>query len=348
MKTPHDPTPLFARRPVAHPQHNTRRMVLSGILATLVAGTLPLGAFAQTAAYPTKPIRVIVPFPPGGGGDTLARLVMSRAGKELGQPIVFENISGAGGNIGAQAAARAPADGYTLLYGTNGTHGINMSLYKSPGYDAAKDFEPISQLTRIAAMLVVRPGFSAQSVEQLITQARQNPGKFTFASAGNGTTSHLAGELLKSGANIEMVHVPYRGGAQALTDLLAGQVDMLLDVMPNTAPQVRAGKLQGLAVSTTKRAAAMPDIPTIAESGLPGFNVSAWDGIFAPVGTPPAVIQRVNAAVQQALASPELQKQLVERGAEAASSTPQELGTFVKSEIARWGQAVKQSKATAD
>ena len=268
MKTPHDPTPLFARRPVAHLQHNTRRMVLSGILATLVAGTLPLGALAQTAAYPTKPIRVIVPFPPGGGGDTLARLVMSRAGKELGQPIVFENISGAGGNIGAQAAARAPADGYTLLYGTNGTHGINMSLYKSPGYDAAKDFEPISQLTRIAAMLVVRPGFSAQSVEQLITQARQNPGKFTFASAGNGTTSHLAGELLKSGANIEMVHVPYRGGAQALTDLLAGQVDMLLDVMPNTAPQVRAGKLQGLAVSTTKRAAAMPDIPTIAESGL--------------------------------------------------------------------------------
>ena len=261
-------------------QHARRTFVVFAALAVL--GGPPL-AHAQT--YPTKPIKLVVPFPPGGGGDTLARLVMSRVGKELGQPIVIENLAGAGGNIGSHNVARATADGYTLLYGTNGTHAINQTLYKNTGFDAVRDFEPIGQLTRIAAMVVVRPGLPADSMPALLNLLKASPGRYTFASAGNGTTSHLAGEILKRSAGVSIMHVPYRGGGPAMTDLLGGQVDMLIDVMPSTSAQVKAGKLRALAVTTAKRAPAMPELPTIAESGVPGFDVSAWDAIFAPAHT---------------------------------------------------------------
>jgi len=306
------------------------------------------GGAALAQAYPTKPIKLVVPFPPGGGGDTLARLVMTRAAKELGQPVVVENLAGAGGNIGAQNAARAAADGCTLLYGTNGTHGINQTLYKNAGFDALKDFEPVSQLTRIAAMVVVRPGLPANTMPELLKLLKASPGRYTFASAGNGTTSHLAGEILKSSAGLSIVHIPYRGGGPAMTDLLGGQVDMLIDVMPSTAPQVRAGKLRGLAVTTARRVPAMPELPTIAESGVPGFDVSAWDAIFVPARTPAPLIAQLNDAIRKALADPELRAQLVERGAEAAPSSPAELGAFVKSEIVRWGEAVKRSGAAVE
>jgi len=306
------------------------------------------GGAALAQAYPTKPIKLVVPFPPGGGGDTLARLVMTRVAKELGQPVVVENLAGAGGNIGAQNAARAAADGYTLLYGTNGTHGINQTLYKNAGFDALKDFEPVSQLTRIAAMVVVRPGLPANTMPELLKLLKASPGRYTFASAGNGTTSHLAGEILKSSAGLSIVHIPYRGGGPAMTDLLGGQVDMLIDVMPSTAPQVRAGKLRGLAVTTARRVPAMPELPTIAESGVPGFDVSAWDAIFVPARTPAPLIAQLNDAIRKALADPELRAQLVERGAEAAPSSPAELGAFVKSEIVRWGEAVKRSGAAVE
>ena len=306
------------------------------------------GGAALAQAYPTKPIKLVVPFPPGGVGDTLARLVMTRVAKELGQPVVVENLAGAGGNIGAQNAARAAADGYTLLYGTNGTHGINQTLYKNAGFDALKDFEPVSQLTRIAAMVVVRPGLPANTMPELLKLLKASPGRYTFASAGNGTTSHLAGEILKSSAGLSIVHIPYRGGGPAMTDLLGGQVDMLIDVMPSTAPQVRAGKLRGLAVTTARRVPAMPELPTIAESGMPGFDVSAWDAIFVPARTPAPLIAQLNDAIRKALADPELRAQLVERGAEAAPSSPAELGAFVKSEIVRWGEAVKRSGAAVE
>lgn len=306
-------------------------------------------AHSQTAgAYPNKPIKLIVPFPAGGGGDTLARLVMLRAAKELGQPIVVENLGGAGGNVGSAAAARAPADGYTVLYGTNGTHAINHTIYKSPGFNPLKDFEPVSQLTRIAAMVVVRPGLPVNSMAELTKLLKANPGKYTFGSAGNGTTSHLAGEIYKSRAGVSMVHIPYRGGGQAMTDLIGGQVDVMIEVMPNAAPQAKAGRVKPLAVSTLTRVASFPDVPTIAESGLPGFDVSAWDAIFVPAGTPKPIVSRLNEAIHRAMADPELRAQLQSRGAEAAPGTPEELAKFVASNIVLWGDAVKRSGATVD
>jgi tripartite-type tricarboxylate transporter receptor subunit TctC len=317
------------------------------LLLTALAGSA-ISPLARAQAYPSKPIKLIVPFPAGGGGDNLARLTMSRVATELGQPIVFENLAGAGGNIGCAAAARAPADGYTLLYGTNGTHGINQTLYKRPGFDALKDFEPVSRLTSIAAMVVIRPGLPVATMGELLKLLKANPGKYTFASAGNGTTSHLSGEILKAEAGLAVVHIPYRGGAAAITDVIGGQVDFMIDVMPNTAPQVRGGRLKGLAVSTAKRVPGFADMPTIAESGLPGFNVGAWDAIFAPAGTPKAIVDQVNAAIQKALADPELRNQLASRGADVVGGSPQELKTFMAQEIERWGAAVKRSGASVD
>jgi tripartite-type tricarboxylate transporter receptor subunit TctC len=319
-------------------------------LALLLGASLCLGAplaHAQ-AAYPNKPIKLIVPFPAGGGGDTLARLVMLRAARELGQPIVIENMGGAGGNVGSAFAARQPADGYTILYGTNGTHAINQAIYKNLGFNPVKDFEPVSQLTRIAAMVVVRPGLNVNSMPELTKLLKANPGKYTFGSAGNGTTSHLAGEIYKSRAGVSIVHIPYRGGGQAMTDLVGGQVDMMIDVMPNTAPQAKGGRIKPLAVTTATRVPTWPEIPTIAESGLPGFDVSAWDAIFAPAGTPRPIVNRLNEAIHKALADPELKAQLQSRGAEAAPGTPEELARFITTNVVLWGDAVKRSGASVD
>ena len=217
-----------------------RRILKSGfrpwVLAVTVLLCVPLAQAQTASAYPSKPIKLVVPFPAGGGGDTLARLVMLRAAKELGQPIVVENLGGAGGNVGSAIAAKAPADGYTLLYGTNGTLAINHSIYKAPGFSPTKDFDPVTQLTSIAAMVVVRPGLPVNSMAELTKLLKANPGKYTFGSAGNGTTSHLAGEIYKSSAGLAVVHIPYRGGAQAMTDLVGGQVDMMIEVMPSAAP----------------------------------------------------------------------------------------------------------------
>ena len=306
-------------------------------------------AQAQPAAsYPSKPIKVIVPFTAGGGGDILARLVMLRVAKELGQPIIFENLAGAGGNVGSAVAARAPADGYTLLYGTNGTLAINQTIYKSPGFNPLKDFEPVSQLTQLAAMVVVRPTLAVNSMAELTKLLKANPGKYSFGSAGNGTTSHLAGEIYKSRAGVAVVHIPYRGGAQAMTDLIGGQVDMMIEVMPNAAPQAKAGRVKPLAVTTAKRVAAWPDVPTIAESGLPGFEVSAWDAIVVPAGTPRAIVDKINAAIHKASLDAELRSQLQQRGADMAPGTPEELSKYIASNITLWGDAVKRSGASVD
>jgi tripartite-type tricarboxylate transporter receptor subunit TctC len=315
------------------------------LMACLAA---PLAHGQPAAIYPSKPVRLIVPFPAGGGGDTLARLVMLRAAKELGQPIVVENLGGAGGNVGSATAARSPADGYTLLYGTNGTHAINHSIYKSTGFDPVRDFEPVSQLTRIAAMVVVRPTLPVNSMAELTRLLKSSPGKYTFGSAGNGTTSHLAAEIYKSRAGLAVVHIPYRGGAQAMTDLIGGQVDMMIEVMPNAAPQAKGGRIKPLAVTTARRVAGWPDLPTLAESGLNGFDVSAWDAIFVPAGTPRPIVNRLNEAIGKALADPELRSQLQSRGAEVAPGTPEELARHIASSIALWGDAVKRSGAAVD
>lgn len=326
----------------------TPAWVLAGTCTLMACLATPLAHGQSAAAYPNKPVKLIVPFPAGGGGDTLARLVMLRAAKELGQPIVVENLGGAGGNVGSASAARAPADGYTLLYGTNGTHAINHAIYKSTGFDPVRDFEPVSQLTRIAAMVVVRPTLPVNSMAELTRLLKSSPGKYTFGSAGNGTTSHLAAEIYKSRAGLAVVHIPYRGGAQAMTDLIGGQVDMMIEVMPNAAPQAKGDRVKPLAVTTARRVAGWPDVPTIAESGLTGFDVSAWDAIFVPAGTPRPIVNRLNEAIGKALADPELRSQLQSRGAEVAPGTPEELARHIASSISLWGDAVKRSGAAVD
>ena len=321
----------------------TRRHLIGTLAA---AGALPLARAADD--YPSKPVKLIVPFPPGGGGDILARLVMTRVARELGQPLVVENVGGAGGNVGAANAARAAADGYTLLYGTNGTHAINQALYKSTGFDPVKDFEPVSRFTRIAALVVARPGLPVNNFGELLQLIRSQPGKITFGSAGNGTTSHLAGEILKAQANVDMLHIPYKGGAAAMTDLIGGRVDMMIEVAPNAAPQVRGGRIKVLAVSTARRSASFPELPPVAESGLPNFDVSAWDGLFVPARTPRAIIDKLNAAVRRALADPELVAALAARASEVAPTSPEEFGRFIATEMERWGGAVRRSGATVD
>ena len=325
-----------------------RSALRRGVLACAALLCVPLAQAQPATAYPNKPIKLIVPFPAGGGGDTLARLVMLRAAKELGQPIVVDNLGGAGGNVGSSAAAKAPADGYTLLYGTNGTLAINHTIYKASGFSPTKDFDPVIQLTSIAAMVVVRPGLPVNSMAELTTLLKANPGKYTFGSAGNGTTSHLAGEIYKSSAGLAVVHIPYRGGAQAMTDLVGGQIDMMIEVMPSAAPQARAGRIKPLAVSTAKRAPGWPDVQTMAESGLKGFEVSAWDAIVVPAGTPRPIIDRLNAAIRAALADPELRAQLATRGTEVAPGTPEELSQHITSNLKLWGDAVKRSGASID
>jgi len=325
----------------------TRRTMLCVLPLALAALALPAPP-TQAGEYPEKPVRLIVPFPPGGGADNLARLIMPRVAKALGQNIVIENKPGAGGNVGAEYVARAAPDGYTLLYGTNGTHAINASLYRELRFDPVKDFVPVSRMTEIAAMLIVNPQLPVQSVAELIQYAKSHPNKLNFASAGNGTTSHLAGEMFKRAAGIDIVHIPYRGGALAVTDLIGGQVQMMIDVMPNAYPLAKDGRVRGIAVSTATRFPGAPEYPTIAESGLPGFEASAWDGVFAPAGTPAPIIARLNGAIYQALTDPELVAALRARGAFSAPTTPEEFARHIAASADKWGRVVRASGARID
>ncbi len=252
------------------------------------------------------------------------------------------------GASGAEYVARAAPDGYTLLYGTNGTHAINRALYASIPFDPVRDFAPVSRMTQIAALVVVYPGLPVATVGELVAYAKANPGKVFFASAGNGTTSHLAGELFRTVAQVDVVHTPYRGGALAANDLMGGHVAMMIDVMPNVLPLAKGGKLRALAVTTAARVPAAPEIPTVAESGLPGFEVSAWDGVLAPAGTPPVVIDRLNAAIRTALADPEVRDALVARGAQPVPGTPEAFARHIAAESEKWAQVVKKAGAKVD
>jgi len=322
----------------------TRRALVVGALASIAVA--PTTWASDT--YPNKPIRVIVPFPPGGGGDTLARLTLTEVGAQLGQSMIFENVGGAGGNIGTAQGVKAAPDGYTLIYGTNGTLGINATLYGNLEYDPLTDLEPVSRLTEIGLVAVTRPDFGANSIEELVETIRKNPGKITFGSAGNGTTSHLAGAMFSRQLGLDMMHVPYRGGAPAMTDLMGGQIDMMIEISASSMPQVKGDRIKGLAVSTAERMETAPELPTLSETVAPGFVVTAWDALMVPKGTPPAIIERLNEAVKKALANPELASKLTARGVMPSYLSPADTAKFIASEHARWGDAVRASGAKVE
>jgi len=316
------------------------------LLAAFALGTLAaMGTAAAQIAFPLRPVTLIVPFPAGGSTDLVARAVATKIGDILGQPLVIVNLEGSGGNVAAATAARAEPDGYTLLMGTAATHAINPALYRSMPYDPVADFAPISLLVAVPNVLVVHPDFPAGDVAQLIALLKANPGKYSYASAGVGTPGHLSGELFKSMAGVDMVHVPYKGGGPALVDVMEGYVPMMFDNLPSSTEPIRASKLRSLAVTTAQRAASMPDLPTVAESGLPGFETYSWNALFAPTGTPSAVIARLNEAAVAALADPELKAKLEGLGATVVGSTPEQLAAHVRAELAKWAPVVAASGA---
>ena len=317
------------------------KLLLIGLAS--VAATL---ALAQS--YPDKPIKLVVPFPPGGGADNLARSVIPRVGEILGQVIVIENRPGAGGNVGTEAAARAAPDGYTLLYGTNGTHGINQALYTKTGFDPVRDFAPVSRMSYIPLILVVTPSVPTNSLKELLAYLKANPDKLSFASAGNGTTSHMAGEMFKRMAGVDIQHIPYKGGGPAITGLLGGEVQLMIDLTANLSAQVKAGKLKAIAVTSAVRVPSFAELPTMAEAGVAGFEITASDGLYAPVGTPRAIIDKLNAAMKQALTEPAVIERLAARGAVAIYSTPEAQLTHITKELPMWARLVKDSGAKVD
>jgi tripartite-type tricarboxylate transporter receptor subunit TctC len=314
------------------------------------AGAL-VAAFAAAAwgqAYPTKPIRIVVPFPAGGTTDVLARAAAQKLSESLGQPVVVDNRPGAGGNIGAELVAKSPPDGYTMLMGTVGTHAINPSLYPKMPYDHVRDFAPIILVAGVPNVLVVNPSLPVNSVQELIAYAKANPGKLNFASSGNGTSIHLSAELFKTMTGVQMAHIPYKGSAPALQDLAGGQVQLMFDNLPSSLALIKAGRLKALAVTSKARAQALPDVPTIAESGLPGFEASSWFGLLVPTGTPQPVIAKVNAEIAKWLATPEAKEKLLAQGATAAGGTPEDFARHIAAETAKWQKVVKESGAKID
>ena len=304
-------------------------------------------AAAHGQAYPTKPVRVVNPFQAGGAGEIVLRGLLPALEQKLGQKLIMESRTGAGGNVGSEGVARAAADGYTLLYGTNGTHGTNHALYARTGFEL-RDFATLGRVSFIPAMLVVNPNLPVQTAAQLLTYLKANPGKLSFASAGNGTTSHMAGESFRRMADVDIQHIPYKGGGPALTGLLAGDVQMMIDLTANLLAQVQAGKLRALAVTTRQRVRGLADLPTLEEVGLKGFDLAASDGLYAPAGTPPAVVERINAALQRALSDPEVMERLRGRGAEPVLSTPVEHQAHINREFPMWARLVKETGARVD
>jgi len=320
-------------------------VALAGV--ALVFGLAAAFAGAQSATFPTKAVRIIVPFPAGGTNDLLTRIVAERLRQTWNQPVLVENRAGAGGNIGADVVARAEPDGYTLLSAPPPPFAINHNLYKKLTYDPTK-FVPVTVLASVPNVLAVHPAVPATSVQELIGHAKSNPGKVTFASQGVGTTSHLTGFLFQTMAGVTLLHVPFKGTAPALADLIGGQVDMFFDNIFTAGPQHKAGRLRILGVASPKRVAAFPNIPTIAESGLPGFQSVTWFAVAAPPNTPAAIADQINRAIVDALKVPDVQKAFAEQGADVVGNTRAEMAQFVKDETARWHQVIKAASVTLD
>jgi len=321
----------------------------AGLAFIALVSTLSTAVPAQAADFPSKPITLVVPFPPGGPTDAMARTLAAAAKATLGQPVVVENKGGAGGNIGAEAVARAERDGHTALFGTSGPLAINVSLYRKPGYDPIKSFAPVLQIGHLPNVLVVHPGVPAKTVPELIAYGKANPGKLSYASSGNGASSHLAGVLFNNLAGTDFQHIPYKGTGPALTDLLGGQVAMTFTDVLTALPHIKSGKLRALGVTTKARSQALPEVPTVAEQGLAGFDVSVFFGIVAPAGTPRDAIDKLNRAFAEAMKQPEVRQTLLAQGLEfAPSTTPEALAAFIQAEVAKWHAVVLKSGAQID
>ena len=336
-------------------KHQLKVAQLSRSLRMALLGGLVLGAmsvattsFAQTAAtFPNQSIRMVVPYPPGGPTDITARVVAAEMMKTLGQNVVIDNRPGASGMIGSEMVTKAAPDGYTLLANAS-IHVINPSVYPDMRFDAIKDFTPITQLAQVPLVLVVPANSPIKSVKDLVEYAKANPGKVNFGSAGSASAQHLAGESFKIAAGIHMQHIPYKGSAPALTDLAGGQLQLMFDSMPSATPMINSGKLRAIAVTTATRAKARPDLPTIAESGFPGFDISTWYAYWAPKGTPSDIVEKLSAAAAQALKNPEVIAKYEAMGAEPVGSTPAQFATYVESEAKKWNDIVKKSGAKLD
>ncbi len=297
--------------------------------------------------YPNKPIRVVVPYPPGGPTDIVARVVAQKLQEQMGQSFIIDNKPGAGANLGAEAVARSAPDGYTLVVATT-AHAINPSLFSKLNYSITKDFAPISQLTSGPLVIVTTPSLPASNVKELIALAKSKPGALNFASSGNGQSTHLSAELFSAMAGVKMNHVPYKGSAPALTDVMSGQADLMFDTMLSSMPFVKGGKLKAVAVTSSKRSPSAPDLPTVAEAGLPGYEAIAWNGLLAPAGTPTEIIQRLNAELKKVLENPEVKQRFDAQGFAAKWDAPAEFGTFLQTEVDKWGKVVKTSGAKVD
>ena len=318
-------------------------------LATLLLALALVSGVARAEDYPSRPIRFVVPYPPGGPLDIMARAIGQKLAQTWGQPVVVDNRAGAGGNIGADLVAKSTPDGYTLLLGAVATHAINPTLYGKLPYDPVRDFTPVALVAQVPNVLVVNPAVPAKSVRELIELARAKPGSLNFGSGSTGSTGHLAGELFKTMAGVQMAHIPYKGGSPAMADLLAGQVQLMFDNLANALPNVKAGRLRALAVTTQKRSPFMPDLPTIAESGLPGFDLTTWFGVMLPAGTPPGIVARLNAEIVRGLSAPDMRERLAAMGAQPpADNTPENFTAFIRAEAARYARVVRDSGARVD
>lgn len=319
----------------------TRRLLMAAFACACAAAS----SAVMAQGYPDRPIRWVVPWPPGGGADLLARMLNPKLSQVLGQQVVIDNRGGAAGNIGAAIGAKAPPDGYTMTFAYSGTHSINPHIYAKMPFQAS-DFVPVIFLSLVPQALVVNPNLPIRTVAEFVAMSRTR--QLSFGSSGQGSINHLAGEMLASMTGANLLHVPYRGGGPATNAVMAGEVDALLGVPVVLAPQIKSGKLRAIGVTTAKRAAALPEVPTIAESGVPGFDVSSWNGVLVPAGTPPEIITRLNGAFNQVLADPQVRKQLVEAGYEVVGGEPQKFTAFIDSELAKWGPVVKKAKVLAE
>ncbi len=320
---------------------------MMGLIQTLVAvafaitlGGLATGAMAQS--YPAKPVRFVIPFTPGGNTDVLGRLIGQKLGEAWGQQVVVDNRPGAGGTLGVDLAAKSPPDGYTIVMGTFGSVLVANSLYKRLGYDPQRDLAPVVLVSTPPGLLVVHPSLPAKSVRELVALARSSRGKLNYASSGSGTWNHLFGELFKSTAGVNMAHVPYKGAAPAVIDLLGGQVEVMFAPFPPALPQVKNGKLRALAVSTAKRSGLLPQLPTVSESGLPGYAAEGWFAVLAPAKTPPAIMAQLNKEINRILAMPDVKASLAADGAEPAGGTPEQLAESIRAGSAKWGRLIRE------
>jgi tripartite-type tricarboxylate transporter receptor subunit TctC len=320
----------------------------SRVLKVLAFATLAISAAAHAQVYPSKPIRMIVAYPPGGGTDIVGRMLAQKLGETLGQAVVVENRGGASGNIGTEVAARAAPDGYTVLMGNVAPNAINLNLFKNLPFDPVADFAPVSLVASTPNILVVYPSTPARTVKEVIALAKSRPGMLNFASAGVGSSSHLAGELFRVLAGAEIVHVPYKGAGPAMVDVLSGQVQLYFATMPSAMPHVKSGKLAPIAVTSARRSPALPDVPTIAESGVPGYEAATWYGLLAPAHTPAAAVARLHEGIVKVLADAALRERLAEQGFEPVGNSPEEFGAYIKSEIAKWGKVIRDAGIRAE